>query len=122
MHAEQVKQSVNVMEINLLSLLPRPMSHSRHGAGRTNSFLGSSNRRARTIILQIEGLNDEVCTHYCLALPTHVDTLCRDAYRGLGTVGVTPPPPLICCIIRIYYACTCMYIHIHKTSKGVIML
>jgi hypothetical protein len=38
----------------------RPSSHSRHGASRSNSFLGSSNRRAKTIILQVEGLNDEV--------------------------------------------------------------
>lgn len=37
----------------------RPMSHSRHGAARSNSFLGSSNRKARAIILQIEGLNDQ---------------------------------------------------------------
>ncbi|CAI8010626.1 Armadillo repeat-containing protein 1 [Geodia barretti] len=37
----------------------RPSSHSRHGASRSNSFLGSSNRRAKTIILQVEGLNDE---------------------------------------------------------------
>lgn len=30
------------------------------GAVRGNTFLGSSNRRARTIVLQVEGLVDQV--------------------------------------------------------------
>ena len=40
---------------------PRPLSQARGATGKSNVFLGASNKKARNIVLHVAGMTDQVC-------------------------------------------------------------